>query len=94
MSSATAGRKAPATISAVRAPQAEDEDGGKNAADSDRPQQDALKHAEDPSEHLVGNGALEERERGDIHDGVGDPDDAEHEQSEPLIRPDADQDQR
>ena len=50
--------------------------GASEAAEADRPEQDALEHAEHAAEHVIRDDALEERQGGDVGDRVPDPDDA------------------
>ena len=64
---------------------------GEDRAEPDGPDEDALDHAENARQHLVGHGALQERQGGDVDDRVPDADDREQDQRDRRLREDADQ---
>ena len=59
-------------MSAVSTPEPRDEHGREGRADSDRREPEHLDDAEDAREHVVGDGALHEREPGDVDERVPD----------------------
>ncbi len=71
-----------------------DEDGRENRSDSDRCEPEHLDHAEDAREDLVGNGALDEGESGDVDERVSDPEQREENEGSGEGLPEAQHDQR
>ena len=56
--------------------------GASDGADPDRSEPEHLDDAEDAGEHVVGNGSLDERERGDVDERVSDAEEREEHERE------------
>src|SRR6185503_20844885 len=70
------------------------EDRRDDRAKAERPDDEALEHTEDASQHVRRRRPLEKREPGDVDERVADPEDAEEQQRRHSGRPGAEEDER
>ena len=91
---ASTGSSAPAATSAPLSPNASTSRRRQQRPDAHSGQQERLERAKGAGEHVVGDGALEQRRRGDVDERVTEPDQREAERHEGELRKTGDQGQR
>ena len=88
------GRRQPVTTSAPVASRADTTERDRQRAEGEREREDGLGEGEHPRERPVGDQPLEQREPGDVDDGVGGADDRERADRHGVARHQADEDER
>ena len=79
---------------AVSTPEPRDERRHERCADAHRREPEHLDDTEDACEDVVRDGALNQREPGDVDEGASDPHDCERDHGDDDFLPEADRDQR